>query len=323
MNYQKENYLYPYKISKDLYFTINIIILKTSEKTIHFHNNGPIFVGDKDKEAFSLFDNYADIEKKIKDKINEIKKYKSKNKKNEIENEIIEELKNKLENFDLNKVILKNGKYYYDVNSRKRGDYNYIHENSVKVYQNNTKEISSDFFQEIKNNIIYIRRYGEVQHFLKNYKGEIFYAARIGKVKFSNQENEKFYFLPEEFIFNENYLEETETNEDNIFYKVRNEERLILIENNNAQKNNNPVTIIVKDRYNKKIIYQMEVRKENDKLIGNGIVKDFRTGELFLVNFDTNNIISNDILKDIPQYKDKEELEMCKKSKKYKKNEFN
>ena len=144
------------------------------EKTIHFHNNGPIFVGDKDKEAFSLFDNYADIEKKIKDKINEIKKYENKNKKNEIENEIIEELKNKLENFDLNKVILKNGKYYYDVNSRKRGDYNYIHENSVKVYQNNTKEISSDFFQEIKNNIIYIRRHGEYQHFLKNYEGKCF-----------------------------------------------------------------------------------------------------------------------------------------------------
>ena len=132
----------------------------------------------------------------------------------------------------------------------------------------------------------------------------MFYGAQIGKGKLKYQENEKFYFFPEEFIFNENYLEETETNEDNIFYKVRNEERLILIENNNAQKNNNPVTIIVKDRYNKKIIYQMEVRKENDKLIGNGIVKDFRTGELFLVNFDTNNIISNDILKDIPQYKD-------------------
>ena len=38
----------------------------TFEKTIHFHNNGPIFVGDKDKEAFSLFDKYADIEKKLK-----------------------------------------------------------------------------------------------------------------------------------------------------------------------------------------------------------------------------------------------------------------
>ena len=150
----------------------------------------------------------------------------------------------------------------------------------------------------------------------------MFYDARIDKGKLKYQKNEKFYFFPEEFIFNENNLEETETNEDNIFYKVINEERLILIENNNAQKNNNPVTIIVKDRYNKKIIYQMEVRKENDKLIGNGIVKDFRTGELFLVNFDTNNIISNDILKDIPQYKDKEEFQMCKKSKKCKKNEF-
>ena len=82
------------------------------------------------------------------------------------------------------------------------------------------------------------------------------------------------------------------------------------------------MTIIVKDRYNKKIIYQIEVRKEKDKLTGNGIVKDFRTGELLLVNFDTNNVISNDILKDIPQYKDKEEFEMCKKSKKCKKNEF-
>ena len=78
----------------------------TFEKTIHFHNNGPIFVGDKDKDAFSLFDNYADIEKKIKDKINKIKKYKNKNKKNEIENEIIEELKNKLENFDLKNIIM-------------------------------------------------------------------------------------------------------------------------------------------------------------------------------------------------------------------------
>ena len=150
----------------------------------------------------------------------------------------------------------------------------------------------------------------------------MFYDARIGKGKFSNQENEKYYFFPEEYIFNENCLEETETNEDIIFYKVKNRERLILIENKNVEQNHNPVTIIVKDRYNKKIIYQIEVRKEKDKLLGNGIVKDFRTGELFLVNFDTNNIISNDILKDIPQYKDKEEFEMCKKSKKCKKNEF-
>ena len=59
----------------------------------------------------------------------------------------------------------------------------------------------------------------------------------------------------------ENCLEETETNEDNIFYKIKNRERLILIENQNVEQNHNPVTIIVKYRYNKKIIYQIEEKK--------------------------------------------------------------
>ena len=292
----------------------------TIQKKIYFHDKGPIFVGDKDKEAFSLFDNYADIEKKIKDKRKQMKNCRNK-KKNEIENEIIEELKNKLENFDLNKVILKNGKYYDDSDSLNEGNYIFIQEKNYEFYENNIKRHIGYFIQTIKNNIIYIKGYGEYQIFYENYnyKGEIFYNKRIGKGKLSNQDNEKFYFFPDGFLFEEIDFKEIESNEDNIFYKVRDDERLILIENKNAEKNHNPVTIIVKDRYNKKIIYQIEVRKEKDKLTGNGIVKDFRTGELLLVNFDTNNIISNDILKDIPKYKDKEEFEMHKKSKKLKK----
>ena len=135
-------------------------------------------------------------------------------------------------------------------------------------------------WEEIKNNIIYITDYGEYQIFYENYnyKGKIFYNNRIGKGKLSNQENEKFYFFPDGFLFEEIDYKEIESNEDNIFYKVYDDERLILIENKNEEKNHNPVTIIVKDRYNKKIIYQIEVRKEKDKLTGNGMVKDFRTG---------------------------------------------
>ena len=204
----------------------------TIQKKIYFHDKGPIFVGDKDKEAFSLFDNYADIEKKIKDKKEEMTNYEDENKKNEIENEIIEELKNKLEHFDLNKVILKNGKYYYNSDSLNKGNYIFIQEKFAKCYKNNIEQLISDYyFQEIKNNIIYIRYYGEYQIFYENYnyKGEIFYDVRIGKGKLSNQENEKFYFFRDGYLLKEKKLKETERNEDNIFYKVRDDERLILI----------------------------------------------------------------------------------------------
>ena len=121
----------------------------TNRRKIFFQNfEDNFFEGDVDKEAFSLFENYKEFEKKIKDAKEEMKNNENEDKKNEIENKIIEELKNQLEKFDINKVILKNGKYYYDFPS----DYDYIHdENYIESFEDNIK-IGSDIFQEIKDN---------------------------------------------------------------------------------------------------------------------------------------------------------------------------
>ena len=78
---------------------------------------------------------------------------------------------------------------------------------------------------------------------------------------------------------------------------------------------NIPVRIVVKDIDNKNIIYEVNVRmSEENKLIGNGLVKDYRTGEILMVNFNTNNIISNDILNDFPLFQDKNEYDTYKKN---------
>ena len=285
----------------------------TTRRKINFYDGDTFFEGDKDKEAFSLFENYKEFEKKIKDAKEEMKNNKNEDKKNEIENKIIEELKNKLENFDISKVILKNGKFYDSFNS----EYFYIHnENYAEFFRDNNKCFEFGIFQEIKDNMIFLQTYDKCISFSENEIGEIFYDRRIGRRrKYQNEENEKFYTrFPEK-----KELKEIENNNYNIIYKMYDEERLILIESKNMEKNYIPVTLIVKDRYNKNIIYQIEAKKEKekDKLKGNGIVKDFRTGELILVNFDTNNIISYDALGDIPQFYDKEEFHMYKKSKKY------
>ena len=67
---------------------------------------------------------------------------------------------------------------------------------------------------------------------------------------------------------------------------------------------NSPVRILVKDRENINIIYEIIYNMSEEKeLIGNGTVRDFRTGEILLVNFSTNNIISSNLLKSIPLYK--------------------
>ena len=77
-----------------------------------------------------------------------------------------------------------------------------------------------------------------------------YFIIYIGKSKFPNEENEKFYTsFPEK-----NELKEIENNDYNIIYKIKDEERLILIESKNMEKNYIPVTLIVKDRYNKNII---------------------------------------------------------------------
>ena len=144
----------------------------TTRRKINFYDGDTFFEGDKDKEAFSLFENYKEFEKKIKDAKEEMKNNKNEDKKNEIENKIIEELKNKLENFDISKVILKNGKFYNSLYSQ----YFYIHnENYAELFEDINKCFEFDIFQEIKDNMIRLRAYGKCISFPKNKKDEVFY----------------------------------------------------------------------------------------------------------------------------------------------------
>ena len=142
------------------------------------------------------------------------------------------------------------------------------------------------------------------KNFKDNYEGEVFYDIRIGKGKKQNDVNNKFYFFPESFDINED-LTKIKEDDDYILYKIR--DKRITLEKN--KKNTNGFAeIIIKDKNNEKTIYEIIVKlsKEN-KLIGNGIVKDKREGKLLLVNFDNNNIISNNLFDVIPKYIDEEE----------------
>ena len=76
-----------------------------------------------------------------------------------------------------------------------------------------------------------------------------------------------------------------------------------------------PVRILVKDINNVKIIYEINVKMTNNyKLRGNGIVRDFINNEILIVNFDTKNIIIND-LDHLEVFIDKDEFIINKKSK--------
>ena len=46
---------------------------------------------------------------------------------------------------------------------------------------------------------------------------------------------------------------------------------------------------------------------EQKQLYGNALIKDYRSGEILIVNINTNNIISNNILDDFPLFQDKNE----------------
>ena len=134
-------------------------------------------------------------------------------------------------------------------------------------------------------------------------ESEYFYDYKIGRYKIKGDENEKFNL---EILG----LEESEKKEKSIIYKL-NYEEFITLEKMNLP--DSPVRILIKDKDNKNIIYEINVKMTNEnKLIGNGLVKDFRTNEIFMVNFNTGNIISNDILSDFPLFYDKNEFNTYK-----------
>ena len=204
--------LYPYKLqtgilylSEDLKEFNGGFIFKdnynnlyvTYKKKIYF-NNGDKFEGDFDKPAYSLFEGFDEFEIKFKNIIIELKKDINEEKKKKIKNEFIKELKAKLENFDINNVILKNGKLFYsDI------EYDYIHDNIIEYFWDNEKYYESDnYFQEIDNeeHIINIMAYGNYKNFEDNYEGEDFYNVRIGKGKEKDDNNNKFFFFQKNLI---------------------------------------------------------------------------------------------------------------------------
>ena len=279
----------------------------TIQKKIFFINR-EIFVGDSDKQAFSLFDNFDIIENNIKQTVEKLKKIPddNNNNKNEIKNNMCNEIMKELNNFNLKNIIFKNGKYCYP-----NGKYYYIHENICEYFENNNKIFSGDFFQEIKDNRFFFHTYGNVINYKTNYKGESFYEFYFGRYREKN--NIKFRIAGKDI---QNYLQEIGKTDKSIIYKIY-DERITL---EKMYDINIPVRIILKEKNNKNIIYEINVKMSQQKeLYGNALIKDYRTGEILIVNINTNNIISNNILNDFPLFQDRNEYETYKDNRRPKK----
>jgi len=200
----------------DKYWNIYDII----NKRIKF-NWGNKFIGAPDESAFYLFEGFEEIEKDFKKCVDELKSISDKNQKNAIKTSFIKDLKNKFENFNIEKVILKNGKYYINNNN-----YFYIHENFLEYFNQNNEKIYEvdNFFQEINSqNQIIIQMYGTLRFLTPNdYEREYFYNnLLIGKGKLKERINnnieikEKFYFFDSKKKLN---LQKIKEDDDYLFY---------------------------------------------------------------------------------------------------------
>jgi len=274
----------------------------TIRKIIYFSDKN-IFIGDTDKEAFRLYDKFEEIVEKIIKEGNEKKKSEfddAKNKK--IVDETFNKIKKELEKFD-GKVKLINGKFGIleenDETNRgkkdkkfKEGKYVYIHENKLESFINNKKSYEGDFIQEEKDNSISILKHGKGKYFENNdiYEGEFFYNYRIGRGKMNNDKNEKFYF-PNNFLWDS--LNEISKKDGTILYSLYDKRITLEMKENDFTK---PVRILVKDIENVNIKYEINIKMTYDyELKNTGIVRDFRSNEILIVNFSTNNIITNDL----------------------------
>ena len=188
------------------------------QKKIYF-NDGSIFTGDKDKEAFTLFDNFNLVEKNIKVGIDKIENEPEDEKKKNIENSIFKDLKTELENFDFNKIKLKNGKMTY-LNGRR---IHYIHENILEEIRNGIKIFEGEFIQEIKNKKIKLLFLGNAKSY--NNEGtevaefEFFYGQLIGRSYTINPayKRKKYFIFPKDFFRKD--LEEIEKKKILLFIK--------------------------------------------------------------------------------------------------------
>ena len=127
-------------------------IYDTIRKNIDF-SNGEKFCGNGNKEAFSLFNNFNEMEAKLENAIHELQNIDEKNviKRQKIENKYIEELKEQLNKFDFNNIILKKGKCISSDKSYALID---INDDKIEEFENNKKKFEGKFIQEIKNGIL-------------------------------------------------------------------------------------------------------------------------------------------------------------------------
>ena len=251
------------------------------------------------------------MEQKIKEGIDKMKKTYDEKDKDKIQNDFVKDLINGLENFDFKNFKFKNGKYHYY--GFKSNEYYIIHDQKFEFYHDGVKIKEGDFnysynytFSDNKYYYygIFIEAHGNIKIYDENnYEGEYFYNQKIGRGKIKDDKNEKFFCQ----IINSHYMLED----------------LIIIKKNDEERNNNLGIILVKD-LNKEIIYEINVKIINEKTYANGeeytepegigLVKDNRNGEILIVNFDNNNILSKN-LQDLSLFIDKQELEMNKKNK--------
>ena len=230
-----------------------------------------------------------------------------------MDDKIYNELKQVLEKFN-GKIKLKNGRYGIleeDIKNNnnannnnankngkkdikfKDGNYDYIHGNKLERFKNNKLCYEGDFIQE-GNNKIYISRHGKGKYYIYEniYNGEFFYDFMIGRGKINNDRNNKFYFFENEFSGLFGNEKKNDIN-NTITYEVGDEHITLEMNQNNL---NIPVRILVKDINNIDIIYEITAKMTyNKKLNGTGFVRDYRTGEILIVNFGTKNIITNEL----------------------------
>ena len=302
-----------------MFYQNNKNFYDTNKKIIYFANKN-IFIGDADKEAFSLFENFEEKEKNLKNGIKEKKNEFSDEERKKIDDEIFNGIKKELEKFD-GKIKLKNGKYgKLEKNEDDKGKndikfnndtYDYIHGNKLERFIDNKKFYEGDFIQEEEDNSIYILKHGKGKDFEFDniYEGEFFYNFRIGRGKMRNENNEKFYFFKNGF---EQYLFEISKKDGIILYGINDKRILLEMKEKDLTK---PVRILVKDINNENIRYEINAKMTNNyKLKGSGIVRDFINHEILIVNFDTKNIITND-LDNLEIFIDKDEFIMNKKTK--------
>ena len=120
----------------------------TIDKRIYF-NNGTAFIGDKnekDEKAFSLFENFDEIENKIIE-INNNRNFEYKDEdKKKIADEMLNELKKALESYKFEKIKLKYGRYCeLETPEGKKGikfvndSYKYLKGNRMEIIYNKKK----------------------------------------------------------------------------------------------------------------------------------------------------------------------------------------